>query len=165
MHEAFIKLEQGWKIVMQYEAEFTVLARYAPHIQEFFELVKQAKLIEINLVVLTSRHDESSRYDVSKRTTRDEVSMDRDNAGAIGSSKLGIHSQRNKFLRDFRKSIVREDFDSLPYLESEKDDGSLSHLEDKKDDGSLPHLEGEKDDGSLPYLNGEKDDGSLPHRG
>ncbi|PKU84738.1 hypothetical protein MA16_Dca008148 [Dendrobium catenatum] len=32
MQEAFIKLEQGRKTVMQYEAEFTALARYAYHL-------------------------------------------------------------------------------------------------------------------------------------
>ncbi|PKU72216.1 hypothetical protein MA16_Dca006809 [Dendrobium catenatum] len=32
MQEAFIKFEQGRKTVMQYEAEFTALARYASHL-------------------------------------------------------------------------------------------------------------------------------------
>ncbi|PKU67254.1 hypothetical protein MA16_Dca015983 [Dendrobium catenatum] len=78
MQETFLRLVQGSKTVMQYEAEFTALARYAPqlvstsakkcyrflrglldslrqplvpfHIFDFFELVERACLIENDLM-------------------------------------------------------------------------------------------------------------------
>lgn len=107
MQETFIKLEHGHKILIQDEAEFTTFAKYAPHlipttekkcysflqglnrelihplvplwIHEFFELVEQARLIEINLVASTSRYEVGSRYYVSKKRSRDEPSRERDN--------------------------------------------------------------------------------------
>ncbi|XP_020703922.2 uncharacterized protein LOC110115127 [Dendrobium catenatum] len=84
MQEAFIKLEQGRKTVMQYEAEFTALARFLQglnrelrhplvplRIHEFSKLVKRARLIENDLAAL------ESRYEVTKRS-RDESSRERD---------------------------------------------------------------------------------------
>ncbi|PKU76268.1 hypothetical protein MA16_Dca020641 [Dendrobium catenatum] len=78
MHENFLRLVQGSKTVMQCEAEFTILARYAPqlvstsaekcyrflrglrdslrqplvpfHIFDFSELVERARLIENDLM-------------------------------------------------------------------------------------------------------------------
>ncbi|PKU84470.1 hypothetical protein MA16_Dca002983 [Dendrobium catenatum] len=77
MQKTFLRLVQGSRTVMQYEAEFTALARYAPqlvntsaekcyrflrglrdslrhplvpfHISDFSELVEKARLIENNL--------------------------------------------------------------------------------------------------------------------
>ncbi|PKU83993.1 hypothetical protein MA16_Dca006468 [Dendrobium catenatum] len=101
MQEAFIKLEQGRKTVMQYEAEFTALAKYAHliptaeekcyrfleglnrelkhplvplRIQEFSKL-KWARLIEIDLTASVSRYEVGSIYDVSM--SRDEPSRER----------------------------------------------------------------------------------------
>ncbi|KAH0457718.1 hypothetical protein IEQ34_013033 [Dendrobium chrysotoxum] len=56
--EDHIGLKSGCNIVIHHEAAFTTLAR----------------LIEIDLVAHISRHDESFRYDVSRRRTRDEES-------------------------------------------------------------------------------------------
>ncbi|PKU72354.1 hypothetical protein MA16_Dca006354 [Dendrobium catenatum] len=78
MQESFLRLVQGRRTVMQYEAEFTALARYAPqlvstsaakcyhflrglrdslrqplvpfHIFDFSELVERARLIENDLM-------------------------------------------------------------------------------------------------------------------
>ncbi|KAH0468252.1 hypothetical protein IEQ34_003285 [Dendrobium chrysotoxum] len=60
------------------------LARYAPHLipttKEKCDRFLQGlhRLIEIDLAVLTSRHDESSRYNVNRRRSTDEISKDRD---------------------------------------------------------------------------------------
>ncbi|KAI0493618.1 hypothetical protein KFK09_023737 [Dendrobium nobile] len=90
MQEAFMRLEQGRKSVMQYEAEFTALARYAAHliptpeekcyrflhglnrelrhplvpfrIHEFSELVERARLIEIDLATPVSRRHAGRCY-------------------------------------------------------------------------------------------------------
>ncbi|KAI0492351.1 hypothetical protein KFK09_026622 [Dendrobium nobile] len=83
MQESFLRLVQGSKTVMQYEAEFTALARYAPqlvstsaercyrflrglrdslrqplvpfHISDFSELVERARLIENDLMATQQR--------------------------------------------------------------------------------------------------------------
>ncbi|XP_020681782.1 uncharacterized protein LOC110099088, partial [Dendrobium catenatum] len=83
MQETFLRLVQGSKTVMQYEAEFTALARYAPqlvstsaercyrflrglrdslrqplvpfHISDFSELVERARLIENDLMATQQR--------------------------------------------------------------------------------------------------------------
>ncbi|KAH0461545.1 hypothetical protein IEQ34_009120 [Dendrobium chrysotoxum] len=47
-------------------------------IQEFFELVEWARLIEIDLAALVSRYEVSSKYDVSKRRSRDKPSRERE---------------------------------------------------------------------------------------
>ncbi|KAI0499028.1 hypothetical protein KFK09_019928 [Dendrobium nobile] len=87
MQEAFMRLEQGRKSVMQYEAEFTALSRYAAHlilspeekcyrflhglnrelrhplvpfrIHEFSELVERARLIEIDLATPVLRYEDT----------------------------------------------------------------------------------------------------------
>ncbi|KAI0520121.1 hypothetical protein KFK09_007592 [Dendrobium nobile] len=97
MQEAFMRLEQGRKSVMQYEAEFTALSRYAAHliptpeekcyrflhglnrelrhplvpfrIHEFSELVERARLIELDLATPVSRYEDTRRR-------RDEVRKD-----------------------------------------------------------------------------------------
>ncbi|KAI0513659.1 hypothetical protein KFK09_009689 [Dendrobium nobile] len=83
MHETFLRLVQGSRTVMQYEAEFTALARYAPqlvstsakkcyrflrglrdslrqplvpfHISDFYELVERAHLVENDLMATQQR--------------------------------------------------------------------------------------------------------------
>ncbi|PKU71838.1 hypothetical protein MA16_Dca016291 [Dendrobium catenatum] len=83
MHENFLRLVQGSKTVMQYEAKFTALARYAPqlvstsaekcyrflmglhdslrkplvpfHISDFSELTERARSIENDLMATQQR--------------------------------------------------------------------------------------------------------------
>ncbi|PKU85058.1 hypothetical protein MA16_Dca022294 [Dendrobium catenatum] len=83
MHETFLRLVQGSRMDMQYEAEFTALARYAPqlvstsvkkcykflrglrdslrqplvpsHILDFSELVERARLTENDLMATQQR--------------------------------------------------------------------------------------------------------------
>ncbi|KAI0524336.1 hypothetical protein KFK09_003703 [Dendrobium nobile] len=104
MQEAFMRLEQGRKSVMEYEAEFTALARYAAHliptaeekcyrflhglnrelrhplvpfrIHEFSELVERARLIEIDLATPVPRYDDTRRRRDDVR--RDDSGRDRD---------------------------------------------------------------------------------------
>ncbi|KAH0458173.1 hypothetical protein IEQ34_013488 [Dendrobium chrysotoxum] len=70
---------------MLYEAKFTSLAMYAPHLTlTFFELVEQISLIEIDLTSPTSRYEMGSRYEIGSRydvntsRRRDKTSRDRD---------------------------------------------------------------------------------------
>ncbi|KAI0492154.1 hypothetical protein KFK09_019862 [Dendrobium nobile] len=104
MQEAFMRLEQGRKSVMEYEAEFTALARYAAHliptaeekcyrflhglnrelrhplvpfrIHEFSELVERARLIEIDLATPVPRYEDTRRRRDEVR--RDDSGRDRD---------------------------------------------------------------------------------------
>ncbi|KAI0518731.1 hypothetical protein KFK09_006167 [Dendrobium nobile] len=104
MQEAFMRLEQGRKSVMEYEAEFTALARYAAHliptaeekcyrflhglnrelrhplvpfrIHEFSELVERARLIEIDLATPVPRYEDTRRRRDDVR--RDDSGRDRD---------------------------------------------------------------------------------------
>ncbi|KAI0502055.1 hypothetical protein KFK09_017000 [Dendrobium nobile] len=104
MQEAFMRLEQGRKSVMQYEAEFTALSRYAAHliptpeekcyrflhglnrelrhplvpfrIHEFSELVERARLIEIDLATPVLRYEDTRRRRDEVR--RDDSYRDRD---------------------------------------------------------------------------------------
>ncbi|KAI0497432.1 hypothetical protein KFK09_020656 [Dendrobium nobile] len=104
MQEAFMRLEQGHKSVMEYEAEFTALARYAAHliptaeekcyrflhglnrelrhplvpfrIHEFSELVERARLIEIDLATPVPRYEDTRRRRDEVR--RDDSGRDRD---------------------------------------------------------------------------------------
>ncbi|PKU76373.1 hypothetical protein MA16_Dca000976 [Dendrobium catenatum] len=89
MHETFLRLVQGSRTVMQYEAEFTALARYSPqlvstsaercyrflrglrdslrqplvpfHISDFSELVERARLIENDLMATQQRWTASKK--------------------------------------------------------------------------------------------------------
>ncbi|PKU61346.1 hypothetical protein MA16_Dca028422 [Dendrobium catenatum] len=89
MQESFLRLVQGSKTVMQYEAEFTALARYAPQlvstsaercyrflrglrdtlrqplipfrITDFSELVERARLIENDLMATQQRWNASRK--------------------------------------------------------------------------------------------------------
>ncbi|KAI0502094.1 hypothetical protein KFK09_017040 [Dendrobium nobile] len=117
MQEAFMRLEQGRMTVMQYEIEFTALARYASHliptaeekcyrflhrlnrelrhllvpfrIHEFSELVERARLIEIDLTTPVSRYEDTRRRRDETSSRRDEPSRerDRDKRSKYGESK------------------------------------------------------------------------------
>ncbi|PKU59655.1 hypothetical protein MA16_Dca020853 [Dendrobium catenatum] len=109
MHETFFRLVQGSRTVMQYEAEFTALARYAPqlvstsaekcyrflrglrdslrqplvpfHISNFSELVERARLIENDLMATQQRWTAS-------RKRRRFVSRDPRRSGQTGSTTV-----------------------------------------------------------------------------
>ncbi|KAI0512173.1 hypothetical protein KFK09_012811 [Dendrobium nobile] len=115
MREAFMRLEQGRRTVMQYEVEFTALARYASHliptaeekcyrflhglnrelrhplvpfwIHEFFELVERARLIEIDLATPVSRFDDTRRRRDEARREESGRERDREKRSKYGDSR------------------------------------------------------------------------------
>ncbi|KAL0917503.1 hypothetical protein M5K25_012568 [Dendrobium thyrsiflorum] len=62
MKEVFIKLEQERKIVIQYMAKFTTLAR------SFMSWWNEVDLIEIDLAAPISKYKVDSKHDVSRRS-------------------------------------------------------------------------------------------------